>query len=549
MLQAIEGNTYTGSFWGGSLQSRWRTGPLPASPAPCYTESMQDEAVFEAYKPLRNHLRKLCLADSLAVIRAYVQYLQLDTPIPRDCEVHRNFAFAASKSNKVALISEWELETLCREVILNAQDGTYCPETLKKWSCLARAINKLKELEDSIGEKFVSPDNILLELHRTAHRQFPWQSAPPNKFVITRYFKIYSHPPLERIICEEVGMGINDLFIVGLALLGTYLDKFALFYPPRIDIPGLTLEAAEKFLAHFAIDLSQLKQRLHAEQEMNDKFAYAYNSLRAYPLIRMTYNKKDSLICPLPTLLFWRFTNGVYYEICTNKAFADAFGEAFQIYVGDVLRQAIDASRTKFYPEEEYWVGKNKKRTADWIVEQDDAILFIEVKTKRLVVLAKIEIDSEDALKNELRKMADFVIQVYKAIKDYRADQYPTFRFKHGRRIFPLIVTLEDWFLIGPKLLSGLSAMVEQGFNEAELPLEWLKEMPYSICSIQEFEEAIQVMQVVGIKEFMEKKLFDDGKREWAFGVFLRSEFPEAAKSVRFLFPDDFKGLGVPSTK
>ncbi len=282
---------------------------------------------------------------------------------------------------------------------------------------------------------------------------------------------------------------------------------------------------------------------------MNDKFVYAYHSLRAYPLIRMTYNNRDSLICSLPTLLFWRFTNGVYCEIYKNTAFADAFGAAFQIYVGDVLRKAMDVSRTKFHPEEEYHVGKNKKRTVDWIVEQDDALLFIEVKTKRLVVLAKIEIDSEDALKSELRKMADFVIQVYKSIKDYKEDRYPAFRFKHDRRIFPLIVTLEDWFLFGPKLLSGLSTMVEQGFNEAELPLEWLKGMPYSICSIQEFEEAIQVMQVVGIKKFMEKKLFDDGKHEWAFGAFLHSEFPEAAKSVRFLFPDDFKRLGVPSMK
>ena len=44
-------------------------------------DTNQDPTIFEAYKPLRNGIRKLELADSLAVIRAYMSNLQFNQDI------------------------------------------------------------------------------------------------------------------------------------------------------------------------------------------------------------------------------------------------------------------------------------------------------------------------------------------------------------------------------------------------------------------------------------------------------------------------------------
>ena len=54
-------------------------------------DTNQDPIIFEAYKPLRNGIRKLELADSLAVIRAYMSNLQFNQNIPSDCEVHPDY--------------------------------------------------------------------------------------------------------------------------------------------------------------------------------------------------------------------------------------------------------------------------------------------------------------------------------------------------------------------------------------------------------------------------------------------------------------------------
>jgi hypothetical protein len=122
---------------------------------------MQYSDVFEHYKPLRNLLRKVCLVDSLGVVRGYVQHLQFNRPLPNDVEVDKVFGLASDKVGKLRFISEWELETLCRETIINAEEMDSCPETFRRWSYLARTINRIKDIEGLIARKYIDHDNIL----------------------------------------------------------------------------------------------------------------------------------------------------------------------------------------------------------------------------------------------------------------------------------------------------------------------------------------------------------------------------------------------------
>ncbi|HSL04691.1 MAG TPA: hypothetical protein VK901_14280 [Nitrospiraceae bacterium] len=203
---------------------------------------------------------------------------------------------------------------------------------------------------------------------------------------------------------------------------------------------------------------------------MNDRFAYAYHSLRAYPLIKMRYQGRDCLVCPIPTLLFWRFTNGVYYEIFNQPGFENAFGEAFQWYVGQVIGRGTTRERTRLYPECEYRVGKESKRTVDWIVDQEGAALFVEAKAKRMRFEAKVEIVQEDVLPVELDKLAAMIVQVYKSIGDYRDGKYPNYAFDPQRKIYPMVVTLEDWFLMGPKLVNEVKDDVSRRMEKGIFP-------------------------------------------------------------------------------
>jgi hypothetical protein len=100
--------------------------------------------------------------------------------------------------------------------------------------------------------------------------------------------------------------------------------------PFKSDIKALPVEMVEKFLSFTCRPWSKLRKTLKTEQEYDANFAYAYNSLRAYPLVQMSYQGNDAIVCPLMTLLFWRFTGGLYYQLIGDPRFANEFGEGFQ---------------------------------------------------------------------------------------------------------------------------------------------------------------------------------------------------------------------------
>jgi hypothetical protein len=499
---------------------------------------VQNQNIFQAYKPLRNNLRKLCLDDSFFVIWNFVQHLQFGNEIDKTIEV--NPALMYSKDTKSWRPNEWELELLAKEIIINSQDIYSSLKSLKKWSYFSGTLVKLRNLCNEIAKTSIDENNVTNELNRIAFRQFPWQSRPSKDFLV-RYYKIFNVPALNNLVKKIIGLTIRDLYFIGLAFGGAYLKKpeIPLSLLDKLYIKKIGFNNVYRFLNFTSKDISILKDKMIEGQEINDKFEYSYNYLRAYPIIRMLYRKEESLVCPLPTLLFWRITSGLYYEICTEKDFGVNFGSSFQEYVGHVIEKANNNKEIKFIKEEEYYIGRNRKDTVDWIVYDRDSALFIECKTKRMILPGKIELKDSLLIEEELNKMAKFMLQIYKTIDDYLNNKYPSFNYEEKRQIYPLILTMEDWFLFGYKRLDVLKKIIIKEFNNMNLPVNYLKKMPYSICSMEEFENIIQIIQITGIKEFMSKKIFDKEKNKWLFDTFITDEFPEESKKLKFLFNDE----------
>lgn len=489
---------------------------------------------YELYKPLRNHLLKVGLIESLGVIRAYMQHLQFGTSLPDDIEVPTWFLQASRLGKHVF---EWELDVLAREILVNADEGgpSDAKHTLRRWSYFANAVNKLKDFENALVETYPE-GSILGELHRIAHRQFPWQRRP-NAGWMGRYFEIFGQPPLNAILERKIGLGARDLYLMGLGITGAYVDQFALYYPPKIQVGGLTRDKLDRFLAHFAVGISELRDRARAGQELNENYAYVLNPLRIHPLVRLELRGRPALIAPIPTFLIWRFTEGVYYEVVNEPDFGEAYGEAFQRYTGTVVSKTNPGS-LKRYPEAEYYVGKNRHDSVDWVVEDESGFLFVESKTKRLRLRAKTEIRSIEVLEEELDKLAGFIIQIYKTIEDYRSGLYRHVPLMAEKPIFPIVLTLEEWYPFGPKIQEALEERVRKKCEVTQVPLERLAEMPYSICSAPDFERLMQVVGMRSVAEVMRAKTVDPERRRWLMGVFLSDRFPDEYGRTKEVFGD-----------
>lgn len=394
-------------------------------------------SMYDLYKPLRNYLRRASLVQSLGVIRAYLQFGE---PFPRDIQVHPEFFRATRPANGVY---EWDLEILAKELILNAPEiGEY---GFRTWDVLANAINKLKDLENGIGKHYdkLLEKNILLEMYRIAHRQFPWQHRHPGA-LLTRYFKIFGRPELDALLEQRIGLNAKTLYVIGLALMGVFLERFGLTLPPRVEITGITKAHVDRFIDHFSRDLATLRKAVADAQSYDQDYAYALNPLKITPLIRTDVNGTPMLIAPIPAYLLQRFTEGVYYEILDAPGFAAAFGTAFQDYVGEALAVVNKGTAFTVLPEAMYHVGKDQKHTVDWIVSDASADLFVECKTKRIRYAAKIALASTGVLDEDLDKMAGFVVQIYKMLADAQQGLYPQWK-PSDRAVYPIVLTLEEW--------------------------------------------------------------------------------------------------------
>jgi uncharacterized protein DUF87 len=289
-------------------------------------------------------------------------------------------------------------------------------------------------------------------------------------------------------------------------------------------------------------EILSLNQILKAEQQYNENFAYAYNSLRAYPLVRMSYFGEEAFVCPIPTLLFWKITGGLYYELVDDPRFANEFGDAFQTYVGDVIECACPNPKIQRLAEQEYSVGKQRKRTVDWIVADEQAALFLECKVKRLAFGAKVSLTDLGPLEAEIDNMATAVVQIYKTISDYLDNRYSHFPVKQGRKIYPAVVTLENWHMFGPVMLTNLEEVVTTKLKEAALPPEWANEMRYSVWPVEELEVGLQIVNSVPIADFVDRKLNDPEMKRWAWHPYMTKCFSQHFPA-KMLFLKEFDDI------
>jgi hypothetical protein len=492
--------------------------------------------VFQSYKPLRNKIALLSVEDALAVVWAYCQYLQVDGfQFPKEIEVDRGYL---GLDIPQTWISEWELELLAKEIVLNGNAVASKGRSLKKWKKLSEIVNALKSLENEIYGAFGSPKDVLVEFIRIAHRQFIWQGNPPNSISTMRYFKIFNRPEIDTICEERIGLNVWEIYMCGIACMGLLLDHPAIAIPFKTEIKALSIEKFQKFFVFTSKPIAAVKAQLKAEQQYNENFAYAYNSLRAVPLIRMTYQGSEALVCPLMTLLYWRFTGGLYYELIGVPEFANAFGEGFQGYVGEVIERACPDS-VRCLGEMEYVVGKAKKRSVDWIVANEGAALFVECKSRRLSLGSKVSLSDLKPLEGDIDNMAAAVVQLYKTITDYRQNAYPHFPVVEGLKIFPTVVTLENWRMFGPVMLSKLAEAVAQRLTSEGLSPQLVEQMPYSVWAIEELEVGLQIMRTNGIASFMEGKLNNPVKREWDWHGYMTNQYPKSFPAKR-LFDDQY---------
>ena len=488
---------------------------------------------------LRARLSRYSLIESLWVIYCHIQYLQFDKRVPEGIEMDPAVVAAVGYGRNYY---EWELDLLSRALLQYAPlAGRF---SLTRWDEFAGTVNLLKDMDNEISGRMgeLLRHNIFLELNRIAFRQFHWQERP-NSWLLIRYYKIFGAPALNEILEATIGLTARELYFLGLAYTGHYLHSFDYPYPVDFSAFDITREKLGCFMRHFSKPLSELVKMAPRTELRNEDFAYSKNPLQIFPMVHVGVGGRHRVIAPIPTYLYRRFTAGVYYELTDNSGFGKAFGDAFQAYIGEVLNAALPSEHFTILPEDEYFVGRNRKDTIDWIASDETAHLFVECKTKRMRWFSKIAMADRITLDEDIAKIADAVVQTYKTIEDAKAGHYPNWR-PDVRPIYPVVVFLEDSYLFDPSLEKDIDDRIVGQLRAAGIDPVVKTTFPYSISSVADLEILSQVVAQIGIAGVLSKK--HEGERtKWNMRSFLLSDFQEhvAKLGKGGLFPDALKSI------
>ncbi len=497
-----------------------------------------NKELYRLYKPLRNYLRPVSVENAFYVIWAYINNFQFDQEIPSDIEVGSNIV---EKLNPIERgIYEWELSLLARECIANNQGNLLSSkENFNKWSYFSGAINKIKDFENNAWP-IIGGTNIRNELRRISHRQFPWQLKPSSNDFL-RYYKIYNSPRISEIIKSRIGMTIKQWYIIGTAIIGAILSNPKMNINPNIVISNITKKEFDVFLSFVSSDINQIKEIINRDVKFDDEYVYTFNPLEYYPLIKIG----QYYYCPVITFLVWRITSGIYFDLIKDKAdeksFGASFGFAFQDYLEEISNKVLDKEKTIVIPEKKYLVKKDKKDSVDLILLQDNAVFFVEAKAKRLQSRSKSQLVSSQAIEKDLEILAKDIAQVYATIVDYKNNLYTNLEYNKDVDVFPVIVTMEDWFLFGEDSFH-LKELVIKQLENRNIQKESVNDMPYGVCSARDFELLIQLLNNHKIIDIM-KKWESSEKGGHNFGQFLLTNYRGENKGIDEYFKDDFEAI------
>lgn len=182
------------------------------------------------------------------------------------------------------MLAEWTLEQLVRETIRYGDETARDGKTLRTWDTLAALANTLRDLEGAIYRDLVGGPNIQLEMMRIMHRQFVWQQQRFKWTWIIRYYKLFNTPEITAHAQVATGLTVEQIYLIGL-YLGHFFDNPRWTRRVSVEIPRLTEEHLERFLAFTCTTRVALVEKLRSEHALDEGFAYRYSSLRAYPVL------------------------------------------------------------------------------------------------------------------------------------------------------------------------------------------------------------------------------------------------------------------------
>ena len=264
--------------------------------------------------------------------------------------------------------------------------------------------NKSLEEEDEMVASFLlrkigSQSRLDIQLHNALsgtiylyEKMAKNENAPPfiKKLVNSQFEKTF-------------GISIFDFLKIGFLLFSSSVNKGELTgeYFENVRKQGLQIpnnEIVNNCLNQIACNQYQFREICRESDSKEGSYkSYKMNPLLNYPIIRL-WNpsnqndfEDDKFIVPVPNLLIYRLTTGLYYQLLNmneseKKMFSQEFGKLFESYIGVLLAWYKLPDKILSADEIKIHIPKYKKKNIkipDWMIFCEEGVILIECKATR----------------------------------------------------------------------------------------------------------------------------------------------------------------------
>lgn len=436
----------------------------------------------------------------------------------------------------------WEIETLATERLLIPPLRIIEGERNRIIDCrsynAARLIvNALRDLENEEAGCYLEQLDILIEMHRIAHRQFPAQAGFFNRLQFYRYGYIYGGPKCQHHFERKTGLTMNTLAFVAFGLTAhfqrqpTHPRKFSMPFP---SVSDADTARALSMLA-LPIDQARAQQRsmiatLTSKWGYKPPTAFRPSVLRQFPVLVGT----DGLMrCPLPEYATLRVTAGLYYDL-VDAAAGDLRNEAsdrFEQYCLDFTDKMLPQMKPR--REIKYTVSGREFLTPDVLCSDAAGIitLAIECKASKLTFDAQFAADPIKEAGRGYDELAKGIFQVWRFFAHARNGQTPM-------RVAPdahgLIVTLDAWLNMDTRLKADVLRRANE-LADRDGNIKTVDRRPVMIAHVNEYEAALLGGDEAALFDAL-KHAATESFSGWSLTSVQRERRGEKAESKRYPF-------------
>lgn len=337
----------------------------------------EEEKVNEAFREVRNHLRKHYPSD---IVFACIKRLN-------------------EKPTKIiqhlTMYPPWRLLLLIKWTFVYGEYYFPYRETLtvKKFNSLLNLMHKLTDYTD-----FQSINDVFLFFRMAAFQQF-WLQHEFNMVNFARqsllFGKLDNEHPFKKIFIEKCGVSISEFIELAMMIMTRFTIEKEISVTAgwfRTVVDKYEPRTIQNFLDVLSTEFNPLKEKLIREQPRNRKVSYEVyeqTPLRENPLL-----KQGSIYYPFSTQLLARCLETFIYDTLRRdnaEDFMKKFGRPiFEKYVGD----SIARTKIKYFNEKELAnILPGKGKIVDYLLMDGNNRIFIDAKGVELSYLGKVEMD------------------------------------------------------------------------------------------------------------------------------------------------------------